>query len=95
MIEAANKQLKYRFLYHQKIEDFSQLGEYVNKAILNYNNRPHAVLNGKTPMEVINGKPHDEEAKNKLLVLSRQTRIIENQKIKCFGGNFYSSRCSF
>jgi putative transposase len=24
MIEAANKQLKYRFLYHQQISDFSQ-----------------------------------------------------------------------
>ena len=31
MIEAANKQLKYRFLYHQKINDYSRLGEYVEK----------------------------------------------------------------
>src|ERR1035438_10435957 len=29
MIEAANKQLKYRFLYHQKITDYSKLDEYV------------------------------------------------------------------
>jgi len=88
MIEAANKQLKYRFLYHQKIADFSQLEEYVSKAIEDFNNRPHAVLNGHTPMEVINGKSYDEEAKNKLLVLSRQARIIENQKLKCCGGSF-------
>jgi hypothetical protein len=31
MIEAANNQLKYRFLYHQKINDYSRLGEYVEK----------------------------------------------------------------
>jgi putative transposase len=41
MIEAANKQLKYRFLYHQKINDYLMLGEYVDKAILDFNHRPH------------------------------------------------------
>jgi hypothetical protein len=39
-------------------------------------------------MEVIKGKSYDEEAKNKLLAFSRQTRIIENHKIKCCGGSF-------
>ena len=52
MIEAANKQLKYRFLYHQKINDFSKLDEYIEKAILDFNHRPRAVLHGLTPMGV-------------------------------------------
>ena len=60
MIEAANKQLKYRFLYHQKINDYSKLDEYVEKAVLDFNNRPHAVLNGLTPIEVLQGKRYNK-----------------------------------
>ena len=56
MIEAANKQLKYRFLYHQNINNFTKLDEYLNKAILDFNYRPHGVLNGLTPIEVLQGK---------------------------------------
>src|ERR1035438_10911202 len=56
MIEAANKQLKYRFLYHQKINDSSKLDEYVEKAVSDFNNRPHNVLNGLTPIKVLQGK---------------------------------------
>ncbi len=53
MIEAANKQLKYRFLYHHKISDFSKLEDYLKKAIHDFNNRPHGVLDGLTPIEVL------------------------------------------
>jgi putative transposase len=83
MIEAANKQLKYRFLYHQKINDYSILNEYVNKAILDFNNRPYAVLNGLTPIEVLQGKRYNKEIQNNLLSIAKQKRIHENQKMKC------------
>jgi transposase InsO family protein len=53
MIEAANKQLKYRFLYHQKIKDYCSLDQYLKKAIEDFNHRPHAILNGLTPIEVL------------------------------------------
>ena len=88
MIEAANKQLKYRFLYHQKINNYSRLGEYVEKAILDFNHRPHAVLNGLTPIEVLQGKRHNKEMHNNLLFIAKQTRILENQKIKCCTSSF-------
>jgi putative transposase len=88
MIEAANKQLKYRFLYHQKINNYSRLGEYVEKAILDFNYRPHAVLNGLTPIEVLQGKRHNKEMHNNLLCIAKQTRILENQKMKCCMSSF-------
>ena len=88
MIEAANKQLKYRFLYHQKINDYSKLGQYVEKAVFDFNNRPHAVLHGLTPIEVLQGKRYNKEMQNNLLNIAKQTRIFENQKMKCCFGSF-------
>ena len=88
MIEAANKQLKYRFLYHQKIEDFSKLNDYLDRAIEDFNNRPHGVLNGLTPMEVLHGKSYNKEAANNLILLAKQTRIRENQQMKCCASSF-------
>jgi putative transposase len=44
MIEAANKQLKYRFLYHQKIKDYSSLDQYLQKAIEDFNHPPSCYL---------------------------------------------------
>jgi putative transposase len=49
MIEAANKQLKYRFLYHHHIADDDALVKYVEQSVNDYNNRPHHVLHGLTP----------------------------------------------
>jgi hypothetical protein len=55
MIEAANKQLKYRFLYHRHIPDHEALVKYVTQAVEDYNNRPHNSLHGLTPLEVLHG----------------------------------------
>ena len=60
MIEAANKQLKYRFLYHLHIADHSALIKYIDQAMQDYNNRPHDILNGLTPLEVLYGKIFDQ-----------------------------------
>jgi putative transposase len=88
MIEAANKQLKYRFLYHQKINDYFRLCEHVDKAILDFNHRPHDVLNGLTPIEVLQGKRYNKEIQNNLLCIAKQSRILENQRMKCCNGSF-------
>ncbi|THU40048.1 transposase [Niastella caeni] len=53
MIEAANKQLKYRFLYHHYIADYDALAKYVEQSVNDYNIRPHHVLHGLTPNEVL------------------------------------------
>src|SRR5450631_1142929 len=94
MIEAANKQLKYRFLYHQKINNFPNLENYLSKAILDFNHRPHGVLNGLSPMEVLQGKTYNKENQNNLLSLSVQRRISENQQLKCFMGSL-KTKCFF
>ena len=83
MIEAANKQLKYRFLYHQPVSDYPQLEKYVPKAISDFNNRPHHVLHGLSPMEVLNGKRYDEVAERKSMIEAKHNRANENRKLKC------------
>ena len=45
--------------------------------------RPHAVLNGLSPIEVLQGKRYNKEIQNNLLCIAKQTRILENQKMKC------------
>ena len=57
MIETANKQLQYMFPYHQKIIDLSQPRGYLSKATLDFNHRPHGVLNELTPVEILKEKP--------------------------------------
>ncbi|HEV2482492.1 MAG TPA: integrase core domain-containing protein, partial [Puia sp.] len=83
MIEAANKQLKYRFLYHQHIIDHKQLRQFVEQAIHDYNNRPHHELGGLTPMEVLHGARVDKAARSHEIRLAQQQRLLKNKREKC------------
>jgi transposase InsO family protein len=83
MIEAANKHLKYRFLYHQFIPDYNALESCIQKAVDDYNNRPHHALHGLTPLEVLNGKIPDKHAFAGLISRAKAARLVENRKIKC------------
>jgi transposase InsO family protein len=83
MIEAANKQLKYSFLYHRNIPDHEALVAYVQQAVHEYNNRPHHVLEGQTPFEVLNGSTFDKTADQKQIYLAKEVRLIENKRTKC------------
>jgi putative transposase len=56
MIEAANKQLKYHFLYHHHIADYDALVKYVELSVNDYNNRSQHVFYGLTPLEVLQGQ---------------------------------------
>lgn len=88
MIEAANKHLKYHFLYHKHIADFNSLCQWLPEAISDFNNRPHDVLGGLTPLEVLNGKTTDKNA----AIVQRQTakieRITQNKQQKCCNYSF-------
>lgn len=88
MIEAAHKNLKYRFLYHKVIPDFKTLCLYLPEAIDDYNNRPHAVLEGLTPLEVLAGKTVDAEMVTRDRQMARTARIKTNQQQKCCGSSF-------
>ncbi|GGB26208.1 DDE-type integrase/transposase/recombinase [Puia dinghuensis] len=83
MIEAANKQLKYRSLYHHDIPNGAALPDYLGKAIADFNNRPHHVLDGLTPLEVQNGKRVDHALIRQAFNRARLTRIAENKAVKC------------
>ena len=83
MIEAANKQLKYNFLYRHHIADYEALVKYVEQSVNDYNNRPHHVLHGLTPLEVLQGKIPSSHAYPEQTQQSKATRLTENKKTKC------------
>ena len=88
MIEAANKNLKYRFLYHKNIADFNSLCQWLPQAIHDYNNRPHDVLSGLTPLEVLNGKTIDKTSSSRQMQTAKAARIAENKQQKCCNYSF-------
>ena len=83
MIEAANKNIKYRILYHRHIPDFETLCRILPLAIEDYNNRPHDILNSLTPMEVLNGMQSDKAAIAQQMAAARTERIKLNKQEKC------------
>ena len=83
MIEAANKNIKYRFLYHKHIPDFDALCRYVPLAIEDFNTRLHDVLEGLTSYEVLNGKQADKTFLNIQKEAYRIERIKENKQQRC------------
>jgi putative transposase len=83
MIEAANKQLKYGFLYHQHIADHGQLKIFSQKAVEDYNNRPHHRLGGLTPLEALNGGKIDKAGWAESISVARQQRLVKNKQQKC------------
>ncbi len=80
MIEAANKNLKYHFLYHKHIPDFNNLCHWLPEAVSDFNNRPHHILNGLTPSEVLNGKIPDKKAAMALRQAAKVERIAKNKQ---------------
>jgi putative transposase len=83
MIEAANKQIKYRFLYHQHIPDHEHLKQFVEQAVHDYNNRPHHILNGLTPLEILQGRKIVKPARSLEIRLAQQQRLLKNKQQKC------------
>lgn len=88
MIEAANKNLKYHFLYHRHIADFNSLCQYLPQAISDFNNRPHDVLSGLTPLEVLYGKTSDKNAAVVQRQAAKAERIAKNKQQKCCNCSF-------
>ena len=82
MIEAANKQLKYQFLYHHHIANHDALVKHIEQAVNDYNNRPHHVLHGLTPSEVLQKQipsPHNYATQ---IQKAKANRLTENKKVK-------------
>lgn len=88
MIEAANKQIKYHFPYHKEIDNLEQLENFLHMAVADYNNRPHDVLNGLSPNEVLTGKLPVHVSFENQIATAKTARIIENKTIKCCNYSF-------
>ena len=87
MIEAANKQLKYRFLYQRAVPDRKALEVYVQQAVEDFNNRPHHVLSGLTPAEVLKGQVPARHSYAAQMEKAKTERMEQNRKTACC---FYS-----
>jgi len=84
----ANKQLKSRFLYCYDIPNAAALADYLDRVIDDYNNRPHHVLGGLTPMEVLNGKQINQSLIQHSSTRARLIRMAENNAAKCCHHSF-------
>ena len=62
--------------------------DHLKKAIEDFNNRPHHVLSGLTPLEALNGKTIDKNYNSKQMQLAKAERITENKQQKCCGYSF-------
>lgn len=78
MVEAANKILKYRYLFPKPIIDTSELSKTLELAVGNYNSMPNGSLHGLTPNEVLNGAIPDKHFFQNKIQNAKQDRIVTN-----------------
>ena len=83
MVEAANKILKYRFLYHRIFETITQLQLALPDILKEYNNMPLGCLFGFTPNEVLSGKMPNKKNFTEEIAHAKKLRLKVNQKIIC------------
>jgi transposase InsO family protein len=83
MIEAANKRLKYDFLYRLKPPDFESLVALLPKIMEEYNSKPLHVLHGLTPSEALSGLTPNKTRLQAMISQARQGRRELNRKADC------------
>ena len=83
MVEAANKILKYRFLYTSPVANTEELIVVLKKAVQAYNEIPNAQLYGFTPNEVLVGAKPDKHHFRTQIELGIKHRLTENQNFPC------------
>jgi hypothetical protein len=74
-----NKTLKYRYLFRGPLPDWEHLPECVNRAVLDYNDRPHYALRGLTPNKAHQGITFNEDEYREQLRLARENRLRINR----------------
>ena len=83
MIEHLNKTIKYRYLYQQQIQNRQHLEKILKQAVHNYNNRPVHILNGFTPLEVLNNNTPDLNHTKENIQKAVRNRININKAGDC------------
>ncbi|MDR6570884.1 DDE-type integrase/transposase/recombinase [Chitinophaga ginsengisegetis] len=83
MVEAANKILKYRFLYTKPIADTHELTFILEHAAKSYNQIPNCQLYGFTPNEVLAGAIPNKHYFRMQIELGKNQRLIVNRNFPC------------
>lgn len=83
MIEAANKILKYRYLYPKSISGMLELEKELQDAVVDFNAMPNGQLYGFTPNEVLSGAIPSNEGYKEQIHLATFKRMQENRIFNC------------
>lgn len=86
MVEAANKILKYRYLFPRPVADTEMLNEMLSTAISEYNRIPQHSLHGLSPEEVLNGMIPDKDRFKIQIASARQVWEQLNKNFRCSTG---------
>lgn len=79
MVEAVNRTLKYRHIFPHIVPEALRLNEFIERAVTEYNNRPHSNLKGLTPHEKYDGQVWDQEHLARLRKEARIKRMDYNR----------------
>lgn len=88
IVEAANKRIKYDYLFRQKLSLYTQVKPYMKTFIPDYNNKPHSGLYGLTPGECYAGSLPDKDMFKpaiKASVNKRKQINLDYECENCFG----------
>ncbi len=84
MIEAANKRMKYDYLFTKELLDFHAAKIYLSSAIESFNNKPLDVLSAYTPMEVLHGAvPDKNRFKDQTRIAVQERKLSNKQQVCC------------
>ena len=84
MVEAVNKNIKYRYLFQDNIPDFPALVKYLEKAVQDYNyHKPHWAHKGLTPAEALDGVILNTEELKEQVKAACRARIEYNKQQNC------------
>ena len=83
MIEAANKRIKYDYLFTKELLDFEVVKVYIASAIESFNNKPLNVLTAYTPLEVLEGAIPDKNRFKAQTRIAVQERKLANKQHVC------------
>ena len=84
MIEAANKRIKYDYLFTKELLDFHAAKTYLSSAIESFNNKPLDVLSAYTPLEVLHGAvPDKNRFKDQTRIAVQERKLSNKQQVCC------------
>jgi putative transposase len=83
MVEAAHKQLKYRWLYRLVIHRQEDLQKQIDAAVHDFNHLPHHVLHGLSPGEVLAQTPCENIIPPTNIAAAKAARLAEHRRGVC------------